>query len=283
MATPLSFEYTSKILGDVKIPSAPAVYMELHEQMQQDEPDIQLVADVISRDPGLAALVLKTVNSPFFQLRSPVRSIRQAAILLGLMNIGNIVAGLALRRAMEDAGGPAPDHYWDTPVNVGNVAARLVQQFDFASSDEAYMLGLFHDVGVPLMMQRFPDYLQVMQSAAEQGMDVIAVEDRHYQTNHAVIGYLVSRNWGLPREVGELILRHHDVAGILDESGGQLTRAGVLLSVLKIAEHVDQRFWGRSEGSGWASWGDRVLSYLGLCATDFEDIVDDMLELLNSQ
>ena len=44
MTTALSFEETGRILDAFKIPSAPAVFMELHELMQKDEPDIDDVA-----------------------------------------------------------------------------------------------------------------------------------------------------------------------------------------------------------------------------------------------
>jgi HD-like signal output (HDOD) protein len=276
----LSFEATSKILGSVPIPSAPAAYMDLHELMQQDEPDIEAVAATIARDPGLAALVLKTLNSPFFGLRSKVSSIRQATVLLGLLNVGNIVAGLALRMAMEEAGGPEPEHYWDSPVNIGMVAARLAQQLPGVLPDEAYMLGLFHNVGPPLMMQRFDDYRGLLLEAQSDGQSVLEREDERYSTNHAVVGYYVSRSWGLPEHIGDLILRHHDVDGVFADNDGRFTREGGLIAALKMAEHIDKRFWGKNDDPEWQAWGDAVLSYTGISSTDFEDIVEDMIELL---
>ena len=280
MTTALSFEETGRILDAFKIPSAPAVFMELHELMQKDEPDIDDVADTIAKDVGLAALVIKTVNSPFFGLRANVTSIRQATTLLGLLNIGNIVAGLALRRAMEEAGGPAPEHYWESPANVGMVAARLTRRFVGAPPDQAYMLGLFHNVGVPLMMQRFGDYAATTLEAESAGLDPTGVEDAKYQTNHAVVGYFVSRTWGLPEHIGELIRQHHDVEEVLSANGGQLSREGVLLAVLKMAEHIDQCFWGRPDDAEWQRCGSAVLGYLGISDNDFQDTVEDMIDML---
>jgi HD-like signal output (HDOD) protein len=255
--------------------------MDLHELMQQDEPDIEAVASTISRDPGLSALVLKTLNSPFFGLRSHVTSIRQATVLLGLLNVGNIVAGLALRRAMEDAGGPAPEHYWDSPMNVGMVAAKLAQRLPGVLPDEAYMLGLFHNVGMPLMMQRFEDYRAFLVGPDCDAASIILCEEERYQTNHAVIGYYVSRGWALPEHIGDLILRHHDVTDVLGEGDGSFSVKGGLLVALKMAEHIDRRFWGRKDDAEWEAVGAEVLAYAGLSATDFEDLVEDMIELLN--
>lgn len=257
--------------------------MDLHELMQRDEPDIDEVSQVISRDVGLAALVLKTVNSPFFGLRAQVTSIRQATTLLGLLNISNIVAGLALRRAMEAAGGPAPEHFWDSPVNVGMVAAKLSQYFPAAAADEAYMLGLFHDVGLPLMMQRFADYPARVSSAACGDLGLTQCEEQSYQTNHAIVGYLVSRSWGLPPHIGDLILRHHDAVEVLAENGGAVSRTGLLLVVLKMAEHVDKRYWGKRDDPEWQRCGDSVLAYAGISSTDFEDLVGEMVDLLAAE
>ncbi len=280
MNAALSFEATNEILGSVKIPATPAVFMELHELMQKDEPDIDEVSAAISKDMGLAALVLKTVNSPFFGLRAKAKSIRQATTLLGLLNISNIVAGLALRRAMEDSGAPTPEHYWESPVNIGMVSAKLSRQFAGVSPDEAYMLGLFHNAGVPLMMMRFDDYLKTMGDAEASMVDVTQLEDERYKTNHAVIGYFVCRSWGLPEHVGELILRHHDVIEVLAENGGAMSKTGISLAVLKMAEHIDRRYWGKADDPEWDRWGEQVLAYAGISSTDFEDIVEDMTELL---
>lgn len=281
--TSLDFETASRILGSVPIPAAPAAFMDLREQMQQDDPDIDAVSASIARDPGLSARVLKTVNSPFFGLRSQVTSIRQATVLLGLPNVANIVAGLALRQAMEAAGGPAPEHFWDSPVNVGMVAARLVQRIPGASPDQAYMLGLFHDVGMPLMMQRFPDHADLACDPAYEKHGMVTCEDGRYGTNHAVVGYLVSRSWGLPSHIGELILRHHEVDEVLAEDGGALSPKGGLLAVLKMAEHIDQCFWGCPDNPEWRRCGDSVLAYVGISSTDFADVVDDMVDLLSQQ
>lgn len=80
------------MLGNVKIPSAPSVLLELHEIMQEDEPEFARVADVIECDIGISALVLKTVNSSLFGLRNKATSIRQATALLGLFqNAGDVL------------------------------------------------------------------------------------------------------------------------------------------------------------------------------------------------
>ena len=279
MDSALSFDKTQQLLGGMQIPSAPSALLEVHEIMQQDEPEMTVVADAIERDVGLAALVLKTVNSSFFGLRQKVGSIRQATALLGLINISNIVAGLALKRALEQQG-ESPPEFWESPLNVAVVAATLAQRYGGIAPDEAYMLGLFQNAGEVLMTQRFDDYLAVLNTARSEGESQVALEESRYNTNHAVVGYLISRTWGLPEHIQQLILRHHEASEYLAEEDGSVNLNRTLMAVLKMAEHIDACFWGRRNNSEWQRHGEAVLSYLGVSSIEFLDVADDMVELL---
>lgn len=283
MSDILSFERTQKLLGEVKIPSAPAILLELHEIMQKDEPEISEVADAIERDIAISALVLKTVNSSFFGLRSKATSIRQATALLGLINIGNIVAGLALQRAMEESDGEAPPEFWDSPTNVAMVAATLAQRYGGIQPDEAYLLGLFQNAGEVLMMQRFSDYGGFLNEIRAGQQNQVEQEEQRYSTNHAVVGYFVSRTWQLPDHIQQLILRHHDATEFLAEEGGTPSLPRTLMAVLKMAEHIDACFWGRRDNAEWARHGEAVLNYLGISSLEFLDVTDDMVDLLIAQ
>lgn len=279
MQQALDFEHTQQLLGGTRIPPAPAILLELQEILQQDEPELGRMSDAIERDPGIASLVLKTVNSSFFGLRNKVNSIRQATSLLGLSNISNIVAGLALRRALEESGGVPPE-YWDSPANVAMVAATLAQRFGEIPPDEAYMLGLFHNAGEVLMMQRFDDYVSLLHEVREGDQPQLAMEEERYATNHAVVGYFISSSWGLPQHVQEVILRHHDASDYLAEDGGSLCLKRTLMASLKMAEYIDACYWGRRENLEWHNHGDAVLHYLGVSSLEFLDVTDDMVELL---
>ena len=253
MQQALSFERTQELLGKIRIPSAPSILVELHEIMQVDEPDLGLVADAVGRDVAIAALVLKTVNSSFFGLKQQVSSIRQATALLGLLNVSNIVAGLALKRAMDEQGGELPPEFWDSPVNIANLAAMLAQRYGGIQPDEAYMLGLFKNAGEVLMMQRFDDYVGVLNEARNQGGCQVALEEARYNTNHTVVGYYISSSWGLPQHISDIILRHHDATNFLTEDDSAMSLPRTLMA---------------------------VLSYVGVSSTEFLDVTDDMVEML---
>lgn len=71
----------------------------------------------------------------------------------------------------------------------------LAKRIGFQSSDEAYALGLFHNCGIPLMLQRFPNYFEVQEEAyfrASGDNRVVDTENRLLNTNHSVVGYFIA-------------------------------------------------------------------------------------------
>ena len=63
---PLTQENVEAILKGITIPSPPQVVADLQMEMAMPNPDLNEMADMISKDPGLAGGVLKTLNSPFY-------------------------------------------------------------------------------------------------------------------------------------------------------------------------------------------------------------------------
>ncbi|WP_218649995.1 HDOD domain-containing protein [endosymbiont of Lamellibrachia barhami] len=43
---------------------------QLHQELQKDEPVLMDIANIISQDVGMSALILQTINSSFFGLRT---------------------------------------------------------------------------------------------------------------------------------------------------------------------------------------------------------------------
>jgi HD-like signal output (HDOD) protein len=274
---------TDQLLSGIRIPPAPFILQRLHEELQKDEPALTDIANIISRDVGISALVLRTVNSPFFGLRAKINSIQHATSLLGIGYTTNIVASLALRQAFEQSGQANPNNFWDSPSNVAMVAADIARLFREVPPDEAYMLGLFHNAGHALLVQRFEDYRGFLDAHINHPDEFItAAEDRRYNTQHATVGYMLARSWGLEPHMARVIRDHHNAPERLAESGPGTHDEDSILCVLKLAEHVDKLHWGMDPDHEWEKIGEAVLDHLGMSGPDFEELRADMLDKLNS-
>ena len=196
----------SKLLRGVEIPPCPAVLAALAQEMHRPDASSTKVARLISQDVGLAAGVIKCANSPLFSTGSKVGSIGEALGRLGFNNVLNLVVNELLRKNLSQ-NNHAMDRFWDSATYCAGVCAKLAEILPGTSRDTAYTFGLFHDCGIPILMRRYPDYKKTLGEANRRiDLPFTAIEDEIHGTNHAVIGYLMARNWGLPETVSSAIL-----------------------------------------------------------------------------
>ncbi|HKJ75621.1 MAG TPA: HDOD domain-containing protein, partial [Gammaproteobacteria bacterium] len=231
----------------------------------------------------------KTVNSPFFGGRRTIESVEQAVMLLGMQNVVNIATSLSLQQSMEAADYPALDRFFDTARDVALVSAALADQLEVMPPDQAFTLGLFHDCGIPLLMHRFPHYKDVLE-AANHAPDrpFTVVEEQHLATNHAVVGYYVSRNWGLPESMGHTILNHHRIneflmAEQIEEPVEGRSSMASRISMLAMAEHFSYAYRGREAENDWPQVADMVMAHFLLGEEDLNTLQDEMLEKLDRE
>lgn len=282
MSQDLTDEQIKKVLKGVSIPPQPQVMVDL--QMEQLQPDCSLanIAKLISQDVGLSGSILKTVNSPFFNLKNTITSVEQAVNLLGVNSVVNLVNAHSIRGALSDEDIIALGKFWDNAMEIAEAAAAIAKQIGFPSADEAYSLGLFHNTGIPLLMSRFDNYQDVIEKAYQcDYRRLTETENELISTNHAVVGYYVAKSWNLPRYLCEAIHEHHNVKKILSKDGED-ARKKTLLSILKMAEHCCSTYKviGNSDTDyEWESIRDDVLIYCGLSDYDFVTLAQFVSEL----
>lgn len=270
-----------KLIRSYNIPPQPQIL----SRIQNAGDDINIIADMISQDVALSSGLLQTINSPHYGLANTISSIRQAAVLLGLKAVKNIVNCQLLKAQAGNYQNKDLFDFWQSATDVANTASTLVQMLGFGSTDEAYTLGLFHNCGIPILMEKYPDYTSIMQSAYNSdGIRITEVENSHYSTNHAVLGYMVSRAWKLPEHLRTAIRDHHNFERLTLKSSNFGTEADTALVILKMAEHISNvhTVLGKDhEDKEWKKIKQYIFEFLGISEPDFDDISDAVIEKLN--
>ncbi len=261
----------------IKIPPRPEVLMEIEKLVNRPGNNAGAVAKLITKDPGLSAAVFKLVNSPFFGLRRPVDDIGQAIVILGITQLTNVVKAFVLRQAI---GGneAAYQKFWDRSHDIATlssiIAAKQLSACNI-SPDQAYMAGLFHECGVPILMQRFPEYCKAFRLGEGQNWPDFREEDRRFNTDHTVVGYLVAKYWHLPDFICQAVRYHHDH---LHTEHAALT----MVSILQLARHVHHRLAGVTDVQ-WHLFKDLVLDELGLSEEGLVEYEEDVQEIFRQQ
>lgn len=283
MSQELTSEQIQNILQGIRIPPQPQILVDLQMEQIMPDPDLNQISRLISQDVGLAGTILKVVNSPFYGLRNRITSVHQAVTLIGLNSVINIINGLSIKSQMSDETIINMNRFWDTANDIAQVAMSVAKQVGYPNPDMAYLLGLFHNCGIPLLMQRFDNYLQVMEeSYAHPQLRVVDIENQQLNTNHAVIGYYTAKSWNLPKSLCDVIAEHHNATRYFCNEHQKDSDGKTLLAILKLAEHIcgNYRILGRQrEDLEWQNISAEVLTYLGLGEYDLEQMEANFAEL----
>lgn len=262
------------VIKDLAIPPRPAVVVMLQEELAKDDPNLAKVKQAIAGDVGFAGAILKTVNSAAFGLTRKITSVPQAIDIAGLRNVSNIATAMALRQMMNKAGGPSLERFWDTAEKVAQLCAHIARRLRGIPPDEAYTYGLFHNSGIAMLLNRFPNYREVLIEANANGAQrFTATEDRAVATNHSTVGYFLARSWSLGMSLCRAILLHHEVGvftGEAKDDGACLNYIGIG----HIAEFIHHRLTRSSEDLEWAKFQKDVLRHFALDEEDFVNLVD---------
>ena len=285
MPPELSSEQISLALQGISVPPQPQIMVDLQMEQYMPDPDLEVIAGLIAQDPGLSGALLKIVNSPYYGLSNKIASIRRAVTLLGSRTVVNLINAQSIKGEMSDDTIVTLNRFWDTAQDVAMTSMTLAKRTGALPPDEAYALGLFHDCGIPLMLKRFPNYMQVLeQGYANAGPDqrVVDTENRRFNTNHAVVGYYTAKSWRLPGHLTEAIANHHNALAIFNDDSSRNSQLKNLLAVLKMAEHIcaSHKVLGNErEDHEWNSIGHLVLDYIGLSEYDFDNLKESVREL----
>jgi len=270
-----------RLLKGVDIPACPAVLTRLQNEIASPNASLSTIGALIGSDVALAASVLKAANSPAFGLSRKVSTIQQALPVLGMRIITSLVSGIALRNAI--GGGPRLDRFWDSSTRVAQLCARLTKEFRGVPADTAYSFGLFHDCGIAVLMGRFPDYRETLQLAnSTYDRPFTDIEDERHDTNHAVLGYLLCRNWGLPAEISNAALLHHDLSIFEPDADTSAAKSRTLVSLATLAAYFVGSFMRMNEDSIWQRGGTATMAHLGIDENDLYDLREMAFEALEN-
>lgn len=273
------------IIKQFSIPAKPEVLIALQQELDKSDPDPQDYADVISRDVALAALVLKTINSPMFGLKREISDIRQAVVLLGTDKLAPLLTYFALRSSIKGKAAISLEKFWDNTMEVATMSNLVISQLSHrcdVDDDQLYALGLFRDCGIPLMAMKYGNYREVLFEANHSPHHSFTeIEDGHYQTNHAIIGYFVASSWHLPKSLHELILRHHDPNFLNDKRISREQKD--LYGLNNIASAAATRYKYGKTDSEWPMVKESVLTHFGLSDLDFNDLMADLQDEYDAQ
>ena len=214
MLKPSRQEQLLSRLGDLgDLPALPHVISDLVWKLNDPDTGITDVTGPISREPTLAAQVLRMVNSAYYGVRQEVTSLVQAITLLGYRTVQTLVLSAAAQGVFRlRCRSPRYDQETMTLHSIATaaVARHLARTSRKVNPDAAFTAGLLHDIGKLAIDQVAPEhYTTLYDEARENGTSLAEVETSTGSPGHGPAGAQLGDHWRLPADIVDGIGCHH--------------------------------------------------------------------------
>lgn len=108
------------------------------------------------------------------------------------------------------AGDTAPERFRLHALATQHAADRLAAEVGYEHRDRLTVTSLLHDVGKLVLVHAYPGYVSQVQREMLTPEKRIHHERRELGVDHALVGGVLARRWGLPASVATVIERHHN-------------------------------------------------------------------------
>jgi HD-like signal output (HDOD) protein len=196
------------------LPSFPSLYVDVLKELNSDEPSIESIAGIISKDPAMTAKMLQIVNSAAMGLSRSVSSPFEGVQFLGLGMVRSLVLSAHIFACFEHTGlkGFPVERLWDHGMKSGRIASMILQVegADPGDIEDAYLAGMLHDMGKLMLADGMPDrFEQALALASERGIPLHDAEMEVLGASHAGVAAYLLGLWGLPASIVEAVAFHH--------------------------------------------------------------------------
>jgi len=199
------------------LPAMPDIAQDIMKLRVDPSADAVKLAQIVSRDPSIAAQVISWASSPYYGYQGKIDSIETAiARVLGFELVMNLALGISIGKSLKvpKEGPLGVKEFWKQSIYTANLAEKLSRSMPLKQRPERgliYLSGLLHNFGHLLLGHIFPPQFELINNSVLANPK-IAVEDiEHYilGVTHEEIGAWLMQNWHMPDELIVAVHHHH--------------------------------------------------------------------------
>ncbi|NJN69379.1 MAG: HDOD domain-containing protein [Nitrospira sp.] len=216
--------------GEIELPLLPQAASQVMALASDPAADAAKLSALIHQDQALAAHVLRIANSPAYMPRSPVVSLQHAVAMLGITLLSEIAFTASLKSGAFKAPGHEDDvkRLWRHSLASG-AFAKEVAACRRVNVESAYLCGLLHEIGKPVVLQTATALAQAQCLTIEK-----SILSGWIDGYHSRVGTLIAEKWGLPKQVATAIQYYDDY----DHAGSFRQECLLTCASDRLASHV---------------------------------------------
>jgi putative nucleotidyltransferase with HDIG domain len=192
------------------LPTMPHVASLVVEKLSSPDTSPNEIHQIISKDQALAARVLRIANSPFYGYSRSITRLTDAIALMGFNNIRSLVLTSVFNDFLKRSG-LTEKLLWEHSLVCASISQRIAKSTRFAKTEEAFLVGLMHDIGKVILNLRLPEKMSriVQEVYNTQEATFSELEEEVFGFTHSEVGRAIARKWNFAKEIEEAIGNHH--------------------------------------------------------------------------
>lgn len=191
------------------LPTIPVVATKVMQLIEDEKATAEELARVVASDPAVAARVLKISNSSFYGCQRQIQTLSHAIIVLGFGTLKSLVVAASVKQVYQPYG-LTEKMLWEHSFGAGLASRLIAKEIRLVSEEEAFLGGLFHDIGKIIMNNiNNQQFQEAMQRCYNDGITFETAEQQVYPYTHSEVGGLVLKKWNFPDILMHAVLKHH--------------------------------------------------------------------------
>jgi putative nucleotidyltransferase with HDIG domain len=194
------------------VPAMPAIAVQCMRLLEDPNQTFRMVGELVGKDPLLASRVLRLANSAAFPGKTPATTLEQAIPRMGTEGLKLALVHYSMYQAFSSRDARIQSAFrgiWEHSLAVALIAKEIAGQMagqDAVDPGVAYLAGLLHDVGKPVVAALLLE-AEKLASVHKSAVPWIShnVWRQVVDRSHRNVGVALSRRWQLPAEISSAV------------------------------------------------------------------------------
>jgi HD-like signal output (HDOD) protein len=206
-----------KIGQITNLPTLPVIVTRVMQVVNDPSSSANDVAFVVGQDLALSAKILRLANSAFYGTPRTITSISGAVMILGLKVINTIALNLTVFDLFPHEKKTSLFNrtaFWRHSTSCGLICRFLTERlrkFVLFDAEEAFCVGLLHDIGKVVMEQYLhEDFHKALKHAKHRRISLYEAEKETLGYSHTDVAQWLMAGWQLPVQISLPLMCHHD-------------------------------------------------------------------------
>lgn len=193
-----------------ELPTLPVIVSQILKSLNDPHSAVKDIVEIVNKDQSITTKILKLVNSAYYGFPRRITTMSHAISILGFDAVKGLILGISVVDIFKIKDFNLTD-FWKHSIATATLAKYIAKSINYPRVDEAFIVGLIHDIGKLFLMLKLPEeYKLVIDLIKTKFISSIEAESNILKIiNHAKTGKMLAEYWNLPQIYVDSISHHH--------------------------------------------------------------------------